>query len=382
MSDAADAMSGGARAVAHDAVPDDASSMARALELAKRGLCTTSPNPRVGCVLVHDGRVIGEGFHARAGGPHAQVAALADARARGHDPHGATAYVTLEPCNHVGRTGACTDALIAAGVARVVAAMADPNPVARDGAQRLRSHGVAVDVGLMEREARHLNRGFVSRVTRGRPWVRVKAAATLDGRTALESGASQWITGEAARADGHAFRAQACAVLTGIGTVLADDPRLTVRAVETPRQPLRIVLDREAATPPGARVLEGGRTLVVTAGARNAQWPSGTEVLTMPDAGGRIDLPALMRELGRREINELHVEAGARLNGALLEAGLVDEWLLYLAPSLAGDPARGIAERRAPLSLLKDLERLTIESVTPVGGDLRIVAVTGAQEKG
>ncbi len=211
----------------------DRAHMARALVLAERGLHTTTPNPRVGCVIVKDGAVIGEGWHERAGEAHAEVNALADARSRGHDPRGATLYVTLEPCNHAGRTPACTDAVLAAGVGRVVAAMADPNPEAADGAARLRAAGIAVDVGLFADEARELNIGFVSRMTRGRPWVRMKAAASLDGRTALASGESQWITGEAARADGHGWRARACAVLTGIGTVRQDDPQLTVRAIAT-----------------------------------------------------------------------------------------------------------------------------------------------------
>ncbi len=231
--------------------------MARALALAGRGLYTATPNPRVGSVIVADGVVIGEGWHERAGEPHAEVNALADARARGRDPRGATLYVTLEPCNHQGRTPACTDAVIAAGLGRVVAAMADPNLKAADGAARLRAAGIAVEVGLLESEARELNVGFVSRMTRGRPWVRMKMAASLDGRTALLSGESKWITGEAARADGHHWRARACAILTGIGTVQQDDPQLSVRAVATPRQPRRIVIDRHAQTPPSAKVFTG-----------------------------------------------------------------------------------------------------------------------------
>jgi diaminohydroxyphosphoribosylaminopyrimidine deaminase/5-amino-6-(5-phosphoribosylamino)uracil reductase len=227
--------------------------MARALALAANGLYTTTPNPRVGCVIVKAGEVIGEGWHERAGGPHAEINALSQVKARGRDPRGATLYSTLEPCNHAGRTSACAEAVIASGVARVVAAMADPNTEAAGGTARLRAAGVVVDVGALESEARELNIGFVSRVTRGRPWVRLKAAASVDGRTALESGASQWITGEAARADGHRWRARACAILTGIGTVRRDDPQLTVRAVSTPRQPRRVVVDRAAETPPSAR---------------------------------------------------------------------------------------------------------------------------------
>ena len=348
--------------------------MARALVLAEKGLYTTTPNPRVGCVIVKDSAVIGEGWHERAGEAHAEVNALADARSRGHDPRGATLYVTLEPCNHAGRTPACTDAVLAAGVGRVVAAMADPNPEAAAGAARLRAAGIAVDVGLFADEARELNIGFVSRMTRARPWVRMKAAASLDGRTALVSGESQWITGDAARADGHSWRARACAILTGIGTVRQDDPQLTVRAVATSRQPRRIVIDRHAQTPPAAKVLSDAGALVVTAGERNALWPSGIEVLVLPDADRRVDLAALMRELGARGINELHVEAGGKLGGALLAAGVVDELLLYLAPCLLGDPARGIAEFREVLSRLSDRVALTLHDVARVGADLRVLA--------
>jgi diaminohydroxyphosphoribosylaminopyrimidine deaminase/5-amino-6-(5-phosphoribosylamino)uracil reductase len=348
--------------------------MARALALAANGLYTTTPNPRVGCVIVKDGEVIGEGWHERAGGPHAEINALAQAKAHGHNARGATLYSTLEPCNHVGRTGPCAEAVIAAGVTRVVVAMTDPNTEAEGGAARMRAAGIAVDVGVCENDARELNIGFVSRVTRGRPWARLKAAASLDGRTALESGASQWITGEAARADGHRLRARACAILTGIGTVRRDDPQLTVRGVSTPRQPRRIVVDRAGETPPSARVLADGDAWVVTAGSRNPEWPAGTEVLTFPDADRRIDLGALMRELGSRGINELHVEAGAKLNGALFAAGLVDEVVVYLAPCLLGDPARGMAEWRSGLASLSDRIPLDIIDVTRVGDDLRIVA--------
>jgi diaminohydroxyphosphoribosylaminopyrimidine deaminase/5-amino-6-(5-phosphoribosylamino)uracil reductase len=354
----------------------DRAFMTRAIALAERGLNTTTPNPRVGCVIVGDGHVIGEGWHERAGAPHAEVNAIADAKARGHDVRGATAYVTLEPCNHTGRTPPCTQALLAAGIARVVAAMADPNEHASHGAERLRAAGVAVDVGLEEAAARELNPGFVSRMTLGRPWVRVKAASSLDGRTALANGESRWITGEAARADGHRFRARACAILTGIGTVLADDPELTVRAIDTPRQPRRVVVDREARTPPTAKVLAGDGAIVVTAGARNPAWPSRVEALSLPDADGRVDLAAMLRALAERGVNELHVEAGARLNGALAQAGLVDEWLLYVAASLIGDPARGIVERREPLAALDARVALAIASCERIGDDLRIVART------
>ena len=354
--------------------PSDRGYMARALALAARGLYTTSPNPRVGCVLVKDAAVIGEGFHERPGLAHAEVAALEDARRRGHDPRGSTAYVTLEPCNHQGRTGPCVDALLAAGVARVVAAIDDPYTVAGGGAVRLRARGVDVTMGVLAEEAQAQNPGFFSRHRRGRPWVRTKLATSLDGRTALADGTSRWITGAAARADGHAWRARACAILTGVGTVLQDDPQLTVREVATPRQPLRIVVDRHADTPPRARVLQGAPALVVTAGARNAAWPPGVETLALPDADGRVDLPRLMAELAAREINEVHVEAGAKLNAALLAAGLLDELLLYLAPAVIGDPARGAFERVAPLATLAARAELAFDAVERVGDDLRIVA--------
>ena len=352
----------------------DREHMARARALAARGLYTTSPNPRVGSVIVKDGVVIGEGFHVRPGEPHAEVNALADARACGHDARGATLYVTLEPCNRHGRTPPCVDAVIAAGIARVVAAMRDPNPAQAHGGERLRAAGVDITFGLLEDEARELNIGFVSVMTRGRPWVRAKMAASLDGRTALASGESQWITGPEARADGHAWRARACALLTGVGTVLQDDPQLTVRAVDTPRQPLRIVVDRHGRTPASARVLADGNALIVTAGERNAAWPSALKVLALPDADGRVDLVALMRELAVRGVNELHVEAGAKLTGALVDAGLVDELLLYLAPALIGDPARGMAERHAPLASLAAKTPLAWHSVERIGGDLRVIA--------
>jgi len=348
--------------------------MARALALAGQGLYTTTPNPRVGSVIVKDGAVIGEGFHVRAGEPHAEVNALADARTRGNDPRGATMYVTLEPCNSHHRTPPCVDAVIAAGISRVVAAMRDPNPDQANGSERLRAAGIDVAFGVLEGEARELNLGFVSRMTRGRPWVRAKLAASLDGRTALINGESQWITGAPARADGHAWRARACAILTGVGTVLQDDPQLTVRAVDTPRQPLRIVVDRHGQTPASARVLADANALMVTAGERNAAWPATLDVLALPDANGRVDLAAMMHALAGRGINELHVEAGAKLSGALLEAGLIDELLLYLAPALIGDPARGMFEHAAPLPALDARTGLAWRSVERIGGDLRVIA--------
>ncbi len=348
--------------------------MTRALVLAERGLFTTTPNPRVGCVIASDGLVLGEGWHERAGGAHAEVRALDDARAHGNDVRGATAYVTLEPCNHQGRTPPCTSALLAAGIKRVVAAMSDPDPKAAGGADRLRAAGVTVEPGLLEDEARELNVGWLHRLRYGRPWIRVKVAASLDGRTALENGASQWITGEEARADGHRWRARACAILTGIGTVRQDDPRLTVRAIATPRQPLKVVVDRHGDLPAAARVLNGGDVIVVTATKPIGSFPENVQVITVPDGHGRIDLPAMAKALGEREINELHVEAGAKLNGAMLAAGIVDELLLYIAPCLLGDPARGMFALPAPLERLGDRVSLKVRSIDAVGGDWRVVA--------
>lgn len=348
--------------------------MAHALALAERGLFTTTPNPRVGCVIVHGGVVLGEGYHARAGEPHAEMNALADAARRGHDVRGATLYVTLEPCAHHGRTPPCVDAVLASGVRRVVIAMADPDAAARGGIERLRAAGIEVELGVEEGAARELNIGFVSRATRGTPWVRMKIAASLDGRTALDNGSSRWITGEAARADGHAWRARACAVLTGIGTVLADDPALTVRAVDTPRQPPRIVIDRDARTPSQARVLADGHALVVTARARERAWPPGVETVVLGNGEGRVDLHALLRLLGTRGVNELHVEAGGRLNAAWLDAGLVDEIVAYLAPDVIGDPARGMFERRHGIASLAEAARFEWRDVRRIGRDLRVVA--------
>lgn len=349
--------------------------MARALRLAESGLYSATPNPRVGCVLVRDGSIVGEGWHEKAGGPHAEVHALQSA---GDLARGAAAYVTLEPCSHHGRTPPCCEALLAAGIERVVAAMQDPNPlVAGQGLAWLRDAGLAVDCGLLANEARELNIGFVSRMERGRPWVRLKAAASLDGRTALENGRSQWITGPDARRDGHRWRARACAILTGIGTVRDDDPQLTVRDVDTARQPLRVVVDSRLEIDPSARVLQGERVLVVAA-VENHLLASiiearGAEVIFLPNDVGKVDLQALMRELAKRGINELHVEAGFKLNGSLLREGLVDELVLYLAPSLLGDASRGLFH----LPALEDLaEKRTLQwrDVRQVGGDLRVVA--------
>lgn len=349
--------------------------MARALQLAEQGLYSTTPNPRVGCVIVNDGLVVGEGWHRRAGEAHAEVHAL---RAAAGKASGATAYVTLEPCSHYGRTPPCADALIAAGVTRVVAAMQDPNPaVSGNGLARLRASGVAVGCGLLASAAEELNIGFVSRMTRGRPWVRMKLATSLDGKTALENGASQWITGAAARQDGHRWRARACAILSGIGTVLADNPQLNVRDVETSRQPLKVVIDSRLELPLDARLLATGEVLLVTVSAdlekANALRERGVEILNLPNASGNVDLPELMQELGRRGINELHVEGGYRLSGALVAAGLVDELLLYQAPCLIGDAARGMLDMPSLLSL-ENKQQLTIRDVRMVGADLRVLA--------
>jgi diaminohydroxyphosphoribosylaminopyrimidine deaminase/5-amino-6-(5-phosphoribosylamino)uracil reductase len=349
---------------------DDHRHMAHALRLAARGLFTTMPNPRVGCVIARDGQIIGEGWHERAGEPHAEIHAL---RQAGAAARGATAYVTLEPCSHHGRTPPCAAALIDAGVARVVAAMRDPNPrVAGQGLEMLTLAGIRAEVGLMEAEARELNPGFVSRMTRGRPWLRLKTASSLDGRTALANGVSQWITGEAARAAVQRLRARACAILTGSGTVLADNPRMTVRELDAGRQPLRVVVDSRLRTPPDAAILPA---LIACAHAEPARAEAlrtaGAEVMALPGASGRVDLAALMLELGRREINEVHVEAGAALNGALLDAGLVDEWVAYVAPMAMGHDARGLFELPG-FETLAQAARFRITDTRMLGGDLRL----------
>ncbi len=344
--------------------------MSRALQLAARGLYTTAPNPRVGCVIVRDGRVIGEGWHERAGMPHAEVHAL---KAAGAAARGATVYVTLEPCSHHGRTPPCAEALVQAGVGRVVAAMGDPNPlVGGGGIAMLTLAGIAAEVGLMEAEARALNPGFVSRMTRGRPWVRLKTASTLDGKTALANGQSQWITGEAARADVQKLRARACAILTGRGTVLADNPRMNVRDFDIGRQPLRVVVDSALKTPADAAILPA---LIACHHAdpaiRATLERAGAEVIELPGTDGHVDLAALLKLLAQRGINELHVEAGAVLNGTLLAAGLVDEWVAYVAPLALGDSARGLFAQ-PPLASLADAARFRLVDVRQLGADLRL----------
>ncbi|WP_225781496.1 bifunctional diaminohydroxyphosphoribosylaminopyrimidine deaminase/5-amino-6-(5-phosphoribosylamino)uracil reductase RibD [Xenophilus sp. Marseille-Q4582] len=369
--------------------------MARALAQAQKALVISSPNPRVGCVLTDaEGHVLGEGHTQRAGGPHAEIMALRDAHSRGVSVKGATAWVTLEPCSHHGRTGPCCDALIEAGIGRVVAAISDPNPrVAGQGFARMRAAGIDVEIGPGGAESRELNLGFFSRMVRQQPWVRVKAAASLDGHTALPNGDSQWITGEAARADGHAWRARAGAVLTGVGTVRADDPRLDVRlapqAADLPRQPALVIVDSTLRTPPQARLFDVAERPVwlytaSTDAARIAALEArGAQVQCLPDAEGRVDLRALMADLGRREVNELHVEAGPLLNGALMRAGLVDEWLLYLAPKLLGAGA-GLAHEpfaQGPLHTLAGAAALEFRSVEALGPDLRIVARMAGRDR-
>ncbi|WP_222428748.1 bifunctional diaminohydroxyphosphoribosylaminopyrimidine deaminase/5-amino-6-(5-phosphoribosylamino)uracil reductase RibD [Denitratisoma sp. DHT3] len=349
--------------------------MAQALRLAWRGLWTTTPNPRVGCVLVREGRVVGEGWHEKAGAPHAEVHAL---RAAGELARGATAYVTLEPCSHHGRTPPCAEALLAAGVGRVVAAMQDPNPqVAGQGLTLLRQAGVETAAGLLEAEARELNIGFHSRMTRQRPWLRLKVAASLDGKTALNNGQSQWITGPEARRDAHRWRARSCAVLTGIGTVRDDDPRLTVRDVPTTRQPLRVVVDSRLETPAEAKILDGGAVLIACADADAARADAlrarGAEIVVVPNAAGKVDLPALLAELARRGVNEVLAEAGFKLNGSLLREDCVDELLIYQAPILIGDAARGMFDL-PELRQLADRRELDIRDLRKVGRDLRFLA--------
>ena len=347
--------------------PFDHAMMRRALELAEKGLYTTTPNPRVGCVVTKQDVIVGEGWHERAGGPHAEALALNAAGAR---TAGATVYVSLEPCNHHGRTPPCAEALKKAQVKRVVAAMRDPNPKASEGGKALQAAGIAFEHGLMAHEARELNIGFVSRITRGRPWVRLKVAATLDGRSALANGKSQWITGAAARRDGHRWRARACALLTGIGTVRADDPRLTVRELETPRQPLRVIVDSRLETPHSARILQGDKVLVFS--GTSGTLPN-AEVVSLPNEDQKVELPKMLEELARRGVNELHVEAGFRLNGSLAREGCVDEYLVYLNPSFLGDGAQGMLDLPAFASLEERL-KLRIVSLDRLGDDLRILA--------
>jgi diaminohydroxyphosphoribosylaminopyrimidine deaminase/5-amino-6-(5-phosphoribosylamino)uracil reductase len=373
----------------------DRRAMARALELAERGLETTHPNPRVGCVIAQGEEIVGEGWHERAGEPHAEINALG---AAGPRAAGATAYVTLEPCSHHGRTPPCVDAVIAARLARVIFALEDPNPrVSGRGAEALRRAGVLVESGLMAAEAAALNPGFLKRMRSGRPWVRVKLAMSLDGRTALANGASQWITGPAAREDVQHWRARSSAILTGIGTVLADDPRLDVRLPDLtsggPRlQPLRVILDARLQTPPSAKMLTvGGTVLIMTAadqsadevdlasrraalverGAAIEELPASETAAAVGAGGGRLSLPDMLDRLGGREINELWVEAGPRLAGALLRQTLVDELILYVAPKLLGPQARPLVEMSELRSLPEAPNFMVVES-GQIGGDVRL----------
>ena len=384
-----------------EALSDTASSPATSpllvvLRRASESLCLSNPNPRVGCLLIApDGGVIGEGSTQRAGGPHAEVMALRDAQARGQATQGCTAYVTLEPCSHHGRTPPCCDALIAAGVAKVEIATLDPNPlVAGQGVARLRAAGIEVELippdSPASREARELNVGFFSRMIRGTPWVRMKTAASLDGTTALNNGVSQWITGPEARADGHAWRARACAILTGIGTVLEDDPRLNVRGVDTPRQPHLVIVDSRLETPIAAKLFDTDSDsppeavkrqvwiycAVDDAKRRAALEQRGATVIHLPGTTEttchKVDLAALLRDLGRREVNELHVEAGHKLNGSLVREGLIDECLVYLAPKLLGT-GLGMVNLE-PLTQLENGVSMHFHAVDKVGEDLRILA--------
>jgi diaminohydroxyphosphoribosylaminopyrimidine deaminase/5-amino-6-(5-phosphoribosylamino)uracil reductase len=351
--------------------------MARALVLGRRGLYTTDPNPRVGCVLVKDDTIVGEGWHVRTGEAHAEVIALdiAGAKARG-----ATAYITLEPCCHYGRTPPCTEAMLAAGIARTVIAMEDPNPkVAGKGMSQLRAAGVAVECGIMEAEARALNPGYISRIGRGRPYVRCKLAMSLDGRTAMASGESRWITSAAARQDVHQWRGRASAIMTGVATVLADDPSLNVRLSDTlTRQPLRVILDPELVTPPTARTLCLEGDVLVFTGVANPQrqhalQATGAQVKVLPQRDKNLDLKAVLQELAYREINEVHLESGATLAGAMLQAGLIDEFILYMAPWLLGDMARGLFHLPY-LDRMADRIALEIVDIRAVGQDWRIQA--------
>lgn len=350
--------------------------MAHALQLAEKGLYTTSPNPRVGCVIVNHGRVVGTGWHARAGEPHAEIHAL---RAAGGYAKNASVYVTLEPCSHHGRTPPCAEALIQAGVKRVVIALQDPNPrVNGQGKELLQQAGISVQAGLLAAESEALNIGFVSRVQRNRPWVRVKIAASLDGRIALKNGDSQWITSEAARRDGHKWRARSCAVLTGIGSIRSDDPRLTVRHVNTSRQPVRVVIDSRLGIPLQAKLLQtAGTTWIFTATADKEKIQLleniGAQVFILPDNAGKVDLGRMLTQLAELEINELLIEAGPTLSGAMVMTGWVDELICYFAPSLLGNLARGMLEFPEFTSLSEKMD-LQLQEVRKVGQDLRLLA--------
>ena len=357
--------------------------MGEALAEAQKALYLSNPNPRVGCVIVKDGEVIGRGFTQKVGAAHAEVQALADVQSKGRDPVGSTIYVTLEPCNHTGKTPPCVDALIAAKPAKVIVAMSDPNPlVAGKGLERLKAAGIEVYCGLLEEQAQQLNRGFISRMTRGLPWVRLKIAASLDGKTALPDGTSQWITGPLARADGHHWRAQACAIITGVGTVKEDDPSLNVREVVTQRQPMRIIIDSKLETPPNAKILnqlDQSGVLIVCADLESSGnrekaksfTDHGIEVIAMPNAFGKVDLPKLFSYLAKeRQMNEIHIESGFKLNGSMLREDCVDELLLYYAPFFMGE---GIGMANVPtLPSLDSPQNWKVIDQSLFGPDLRV----------
>ncbi|WP_080266817.1 bifunctional diaminohydroxyphosphoribosylaminopyrimidine deaminase/5-amino-6-(5-phosphoribosylamino)uracil reductase RibD [Pseudomonas syringae] len=359
--------------------------MARALELARKGLYSTHPNPRVGCVIVREGQIVGEGWHARAGEPHAEVHAL---RQAGEQARGATAYVTLEPCSHHGRTPPCADALVNAGVTRVVASMQDPNPeVAGRGLLRLMTAGIAVQCGVLESEARALNKGFIKRMETGLPYVRVKLAMSLDGRTAMASGESQWITGPEARSAVQRLRAQSSVVLTGADTVLADKARLTVRpdelglnaelrALAAARAPLRVLIDGRLRVPLDAPFFQAGNALVATcaaASARGRYHDEGHEIVALADSAGHVDLRKLLTELGARGVNEVLVEAGPRLAGAFTRLGLVDEFQIFIAGKFLGSSARPLLD--LPLAQMSEALELNIVEMRAVGNDWRVIAL-------
>jgi diaminohydroxyphosphoribosylaminopyrimidine deaminase/5-amino-6-(5-phosphoribosylamino)uracil reductase len=353
--------------------------MSLALTWAEKAMYITTPNPRVGCVIVNaQGVLVGAGHTQIAGQAHAEIMALRDAKQQGHGVAGATAYVTLEPCSHQGHTGPCCDALIQAGLTRVVVAVQDPNPqVSGNGIARLQQAGLQVDVGVLEDKARSLNLGFFKRMNNGVPWMRLKVAASLDGQTALSNGVSQWITSAAARQDGHAWRARACVVLTGIGTVLEDDPHLNVRDIDTPRQPTLVIVDSKLETPLDAKLWQTQRKVWIycakeDADRKTALQAKGALVTCLPNAQGKVDLRDMQKDLGQRNINEVHIEAGFKLNGSVLAAGVVDELLVYLAPLLIGQ-GLGMANL-GPFEALTQTLKLDIQNITPVGDDIRLIA--------
>ena len=353
--------------------------MSLALSWAEKAMYITTPNPRVGCVIVNaQGVLLGAGHTQPAGQAHAEMMALQDAKSQGHSVAGATAYVTLEPCSHQGRTGPCCDALIHAGLSRLVVAVQDPNPqVNGNGISRLRQAGIQVDVGVLEDKAKSLNPGFFKRMTQGLPWMRLKVAASLDGQTALTNGESQWITSVSARQDGHAWRARSCAVLTGIGTVLEDDPQLNVRDIDTPRQPSLVIIDSKLQTPLNAKLWHAEREVWIYCASEDSDRKAaleakGASVTCLPNAQEKVDLRALVHDLGKKAINEVHIEAGFKLNGSLLAAGVVDELLVYLAPLLIGQ-GLGMANL-GPFESLSQALKLDIQNVTTIGDDVRLIA--------